>query len=86
MAAADIGGAEWHGSERPAGLLNDVNGQQVTYNGHLLYTFIDDRVGQVTGQGVQDFFIATPGLAPVASSPAPASTAPPAAPGSSYGY
>ena len=67
-------------------VLNDVHGPQVTYNGHPLYTFIDDQAGQVTGQGVQDFFIATPGLAPVASSPAPASTTPPAAPGSSYGY
>ena len=67
-------------------VLNDVNGQQVTYNGHPLYTFIDDHAGLVTGQGVQDFFVATPGLPPIASNPAPASTAPPAAPAGSYGY
>src|ERR1700744_6262253 len=32
-------------------VLNDVNGQQVTYNGHPLYTFVGDRGGQVAGQG-----------------------------------
>ena len=44
-------------------VLKDVNGQQVTYNGHPLYTFADDQAGQVTGQGVQNFFVATPGIA-----------------------
>ena len=44
----------------------DVHGDQVAYNGHLLYTFADDQAGQVTGQGVQGFFVATPGLAPIA--------------------
>src|ERR1700761_416014 len=48
-------------------VLSDGNGQQVTYNGHPLYTFIDDHAGQVTGQGVQNFFLATPGLAPPGS-------------------
>jgi len=67
-------------------VLNDVHGQQVTYNGHPLYTFIDDHAGQVTGQGVQDFFVATPGLAPVTSNPAPASTVPSAPASSGYGY
>jgi len=38
----------------------------------------------VTGQGVQNFFVATPGLTPIASSPAPAGTAP-AAP-AAHGY
>src|SRR6266704_5382290 len=28
-------------------VLNDVNGRQVTYNGHPLNTFADDRAGQV---------------------------------------
>src|ERR1700722_8325776 len=46
----------------------DVHGEQVAYNGHLLYTFADDRVGQVTGQGVQGFFVATPGLTPTTGS------------------
>ncbi len=72
-------------------VLNDVNGQQVTYNGHPLYTFVDDHAGLVTGQGVQDFFVATPGLAPLTSGPAPASQAPasqmaPAGPAGSYSY
>ena len=38
----------------------DIHGNQVAYNGHLLYTFADDQAGQVTGQGVQGFFVATP--------------------------
>ena len=67
-------------------VVNDTHGQQVAYNGHLLYTFISDHAGQVTGQGVQNFFVATPGLTPIASSPAPAGTVP-AAPGAGgYGY
>jgi hypothetical protein len=33
-------------------------------NGHFLYTFVEDSPGQVTGQGVQNFSVATPGLAP----------------------
>jgi predicted lipoprotein with Yx(FWY)xxD motif len=47
-----------------------TNGPQVAYNGHFLYTFTEDSPGRVTGQGIQDFFVATPGL--VAQSPAPA--------------
>jgi hypothetical protein len=69
----------------------DVHGDQVAYNGRLLYTFADDQAGQVTGQGVQGFFVATPGLAPIAGStsagsPAPAGTVPAASSGSGYGY
>ena len=51
-------------------VLNDVNGHQVTYNGHPLYTFADDHTGQVTGQGIQNFFVATPSLTPLTTSPA----------------
>jgi len=58
---------------------------QVAYNGHLLYTFADDHAGQVTGQGVEDFFVATPGLTPTAGTSAPAVTAPAAPAGSGYG-
>ena len=65
-------------------VLNDVNGRQVTYNGHPLYTFADDRAGQVTGQGVQNFFVATPGLAPISTS-STSGTAP-AAPSGGIGY
>ena len=64
-------------------VLNDVNGRQVAYNGHLLYTFVNDHAGQVTGQGVQNFFVATPGLTPLTTSSA--GTAP-AAPSGGYGY
>ena len=69
----------------------DIHGDQVTYNGHLLYTFADDHAGQVTGQGVQGFFVATPGLTPIsgsstAGSSTTAGTAPAASSGSGYGY
>jgi len=64
-----------------------TNDRQVTYNGHFLYTFVEDSPGQVTGQGVQNFFVATPGIAAnrgntggTRSAPAPAPTA------SRYGY
>jgi predicted lipoprotein with Yx(FWY)xxD motif len=65
-------------------VLSDINGRQVTYNGHPLYTFADDSTGQVTGQGVQGFFVATPGLAPIAGSPA--GQAPAAPSRGSFGY
>jgi predicted lipoprotein with Yx(FWY)xxD motif len=64
----------------------DVHGSQVAYNGHLLYTFTGDRSGQVTGQGFQDFFVATPGLAAGTGSPATAGTAPASPSSGAYGY
>jgi predicted lipoprotein with Yx(FWY)xxD motif len=69
--------------------VNDTHGSQVAYNGHLLYTFITGRPGQVTGQGVQNFFVATPGIAQLSGTSAPTGTVPaspsnPAAGG--YGY
>jgi predicted lipoprotein with Yx(FWY)xxD motif len=66
-------------------VVKDTHGNQVAYNGHLLYTFTSDRAGQVTGQGFQNFFVATSGLTPLTSSPAPATTIP-AAPSGGYGY
>ncbi len=67
--------------------VSDTHGDQVAYNGHLLYTFADDHAGQVTGQGVQGFFVATPGLAPIArSSTAGSSTTAGPAPSSGNGY
>jgi predicted lipoprotein with Yx(FWY)xxD motif len=63
-------------------VVNDAHGHQVAYNGHLLYTFTGDRAGQ----GFQNFFVATPGLAPVAGSPAPATPAPNAPPVGGNGY
>jgi predicted lipoprotein with Yx(FWY)xxD motif len=64
----------------------DAHGDQVAYNGHLLYTFAGDQAGQVTGQGVQGFFVATPGLTPIAGSSTTAGAAPAATSGSGYGY
>lgn len=62
----------------------DANGRQVAYNGHFLYTFIQDTPGQVTGQGVENFFVATPGLKTIGgahTTAAPATTS-----GGGYGY
>jgi predicted lipoprotein with Yx(FWY)xxD motif len=66
--------------------LKVPSGRQVTYNGHFLYTFIDDTPGHVTGQGVSNFFVATPGLKTIggvkkASAPAPTTSS-----GGGYGY
>ena len=52
-------------------VISDINGPQVQYNGHFLYTFVNDTPGQVTGQGVQGFFIATPELAAASGGAAP---------------
>ena len=66
-------------------VVHDAHGHQVAYNGHLLYTFVSDHPGQVTGQGVQNFFVATPGLTPLTTSPA-TGTVPAAPPANGYGY
>lgn len=51
------------------------NGQtQYTYKGLPLYTFVDDSQGQVTGNGVSDFTIATPATAAKSSSSTSSST------------
>jgi predicted lipoprotein with Yx(FWY)xxD motif len=61
----------------------DGHGSQVAYNGHLLYTFVTDGPNHVTGQGVQNFFVATPGMATLAGTTAPT----PATPANGgYGY
>src|SRR6202050_4474484 len=36
----------------------DPHGDQAAYNGPRLHPFADDHAGQVTGQGVEDFFVA----------------------------
>jgi predicted lipoprotein with Yx(FWY)xxD motif len=51
------------------------NGRQIAYNGHFLYTFVQDAPGTVTGQGVQDFYVATPGLNQPSTTDAGAPTA-----------
>ncbi len=48
-----------------------VKQHQVRYNGHFLYTFVDDTPGQVTGQGVQGFSVAIPDLNVSSGSVAP---------------
>jgi predicted lipoprotein with Yx(FWY)xxD motif len=65
-------------------VVNDAHGGQVAYNGHLLYTFAYDRPGQVNGQDFQDFFVVTPGIAPIATSPASTGTVPAVPPGGGY--
>jgi predicted lipoprotein with Yx(FWY)xxD motif len=67
-------------------VVSDTHGDQVAYNGHLLYTFADDHAGQVTGQGVQGFFVATPGLTPLTGSSTSTGTVPATPSGSGYGY
>ena len=67
-------------------VVNDAHGGQVAYNGHLLYTFTSDRPGQVTGQGFQNFFVATPGIAPKATSSTPTGTVPVGPSGGYGGY
>jgi predicted lipoprotein with Yx(FWY)xxD motif len=67
-------------------VLKDVSGQQVTYNGHPLYTFADDHADQVTGQGVQNFFVATPGIASITMSAGSTAPTTPAVPSSGSGY
>ena len=53
-------------------VVHDSHGNQVAYNGHLLYTFVSDRSDVVTGQGVQNFFVATPTMSSATgSSPGP---------------
>ena len=66
--------------------VSDAHGEQVAYNGHLLYTFVDDHAGQVTGQGVQGFFVATPGLTPLTGSATSTGTVPATPSGAGYGY
>jgi predicted lipoprotein with Yx(FWY)xxD motif len=64
--------------------LKVASGHQVTYNGHFLYTFIDDSPGHVTGQGVSNFFVATPHVKLLGSAPKP--TTPVVSSGGGYSY
>jgi predicted lipoprotein with Yx(FWY)xxD motif len=74
------------GATGKLGVVTDPNGQLVQYNGHFLYTFVNDAPGQVNGQGVAGFLVATPNIAgttaPAATQPAP----PAATPASPYRY
>jgi predicted lipoprotein with Yx(FWY)xxD motif len=65
-------------------VVNDSFGAQVQYAGHFLYTFTSDSAGNVTGQGVSGFAIATPtGSAAAASAPV---TPAPVRSSGGYGY
>jgi predicted lipoprotein with Yx(FWY)xxD motif len=62
------------------------NGQvQYTYNGMPLYYFVSDSNGQVTGNGVENFSVATPSAAS-ASSSTNSSTSPSNSSSSGYPY
>jgi predicted lipoprotein with Yx(FWY)xxD motif len=79
VAAAPTG----NGVTGPLTSVMTSNGKQVAYNGHFLYTFVEDRPGHVTGEGVQNFFVATPNLAADASN---GMTAAPSKSGNGYSY
>jgi predicted lipoprotein with Yx(FWY)xxD motif len=70
------------GSPTEAGLPGTVsatpaaNGRRVQYNGRFLYTFVNDTPDQVTGQDVQGFVVATPGLSNNSNGTAPAPVSP----------
>ena len=65
-------------------VLKAANGHQVAYNGHFLYTFVSDTPGHVTGQGISNFFVATPRLKAIGTSST--ATAPVATSSRGYGY
>jgi predicted lipoprotein with Yx(FWY)xxD motif len=65
-------------------VIHDAHGSQLAYNGHPLYIFTYDRPDQVNGQDFQDFFVVTPGIAPVPTSPAAPGTVPATPPGGGY--
>jgi predicted lipoprotein with Yx(FWY)xxD motif len=66
--------------------VKQADGRQVTYNGHFLYTFVDDTPGHVTGQGVSDFFVATPNIRTLGSATTVKAAPAPVASSRGYGY
>lgn len=63
-----VGSLGVRGAPGKLAIVTTANGHQLTFNGHFLYTFVEDRPGIVTGQGVQNFMVATPAIANIASS------------------
>jgi predicted lipoprotein with Yx(FWY)xxD motif len=46
------------------GVQTNINGRQVTYNGHLLYRWKSDTsAGQTTGEGINNFHVVAPTIA-----------------------
>jgi predicted lipoprotein with Yx(FWY)xxD motif len=74
------------GVKGKVGSVKQADGRQVTYNGHFLYTFVDDTPGHVTGQGVSNFFVATPTIRTIGSATTAKAAPAPVAPSSGYGY
>jgi predicted lipoprotein with Yx(FWY)xxD motif len=66
--------------------VKQADGRQVTYNGHFLYTFVDDFPRHVTGQGESNFFVATPNIRTIGSSATVKAAPAPVAPSRGYGY
>jgi predicted lipoprotein with Yx(FWY)xxD motif len=66
--------------------VREAGGRQVAYNGHFLYTFVEDSPGHVTGQGVSDFFVATPNIRAIGSTTTVRAAPAPVAPSRGYGY
>ena len=66
--------------------VKQADGRQVTYNGHFLYTFVDDSPGHVTGQGVSDFFVATPNIRTIRSATTVKAAPAPVTSSRGYGY
>ena len=66
--------------------LKEPGGRQVAYNGHFLYTFVDDSPGHVTGQGVSNFFVATPNIRAIGNSTTVKAAPAPVTQSRGYGY
>ena len=66
--------------------VKQANGRQVTYNGHFLYTFVDDTPGHVTGQGVSNFLVATPNVRAIGAARIVKAAPAPVGPSRGYGY
>jgi predicted lipoprotein with Yx(FWY)xxD motif len=64
--------------------LKVASGHQVAYNGHLLYTFIGDLPGHATGQGISNFFVATPHINTIGKTSRVTTSAPSSGGGYSY--
>jgi predicted lipoprotein with Yx(FWY)xxD motif len=67
-------------------VVSTSNGRQVAYNGHFLYTFVADSPGHVTGQGVQNFYVATPGISAIGPATSGNAKVSPAPVSGGYGY